>query len=84
MEVGVITGRDNGLKLTLFYTLSHKVKEFQAHLDIPEPLEAIYADLHITECSPNRQEKQLMSFKPPAIFKFDQPKLTATLKLTND
>jgi len=84
VEVGVISCKDNGLRLTLFYIFSQKVHELQTQLDVAEPLEAIFANLHISECSPSRQEKQTISFKVPTQFKFEQPRLTAVLKLTTE
>lgn len=47
VEVGVISCRDNGLRLTLFYTFSHKVQEMNTQLEIFEPLEANFANLQI-------------------------------------
>lgn len=47
VEVGMISCHDSGLKLTLFYTPTQKVKELLTQLEVSEPLEAIYANLHI-------------------------------------
>lgn len=55
VEIGAIACRDSFLRLTLFYTFSTKVREMASQLTVPEALEANYANLHISECSSNRQ-----------------------------